>query len=43
MVMMVGMGVLDVWWYVGMGLSNASWYMVDMSLPVTAKVTILCL
>ena len=43
MVVMVGMGVSNAHWYVGMGVLNVSWHIVDILPPVTAKVTIFCL
>ena len=33
MLVMVGMGVMNIRWYVGMGVLNASWNVVDILLP----------
>ena len=42
MVVMVGIKVLNAHGCVGMGVLNASWHIVDILPPVTAKVTIFC-
>ena len=43
MVVMVGMGVVNTHWYVGMEVLNASEHIVDVLPPVREKVTIFCL
>ena len=38
-VLMVDMGVLNVRWYIGMEVLNASWHIVGILLPITVNIT----